>query len=87
MSFSRGECCSGIPRYHQAATYTAVPGAAQSPFYTNVWGVEGLGVANSVAIRHGLTNLGQVSSVFPVASSPYNAAFFYIWGSHTKPIA
>ena len=46
-----------------AVIYTVVPGAAQSPIYTNVWGVEvvgGLGVANSVAIRHGLTNMGQV---------------------------
>ena len=61
------------------ATYTAAPGAAQSPIYTNVWGVEvvgGLGVANSVAIRHGLTNLRQVSSVFPVDSSPHYAASY-----------
>ena len=53
-----------------AVVYTAAPGAAhQSPIYTNVWGVQvvgGLGVANSVAIRHGLTNMGQVrlASVF-----------------------
>ena len=47
-----------------AAAVIAVPAAAQSPIYTNVWGVEvvgGLGAANSVAIRHGLLNLGQVS--------------------------
>ena len=47
-----------------AAVYTPVPGAAQSPVYTNAWGVKvvgGLGVANSVAMRQGLTNMGQVS--------------------------
>ena len=47
-----------------AAVYTPVPGAAQSPVFTNAWGVKvvgGLGVANSVAMRQGLTNMGQVS--------------------------
>ena len=47
-----------------AAVYTPVPSAAQSPVYTNAWGVKvvgGLGVANSVAMRQGLTNMGQVS--------------------------
>ena len=40
----------------------AAPAAAQ--IYTNSWGVKiagGEAVANSVAIRHGLTNTGTVS--------------------------
>ena len=45
----------------------AAPVTALVPVYTNVWGVKivgGLGMANSVALRHGLINLGQVSFVF-----------------------